>query len=112
MHTWFAIINKVLNSEGEEYIREYLKYLKLVGSRNPLSSGVIVADKNVLKLVEQNLQKQLRERSTQIPTKEEILKAIKYQFMISRVLDIDFSSKRKDHIVFDKANRKRVFDIL
>jgi hypothetical protein len=107
-----VIINKVLNSEGEEYIKEYLKQVKLVGSQNPIASEKLPAGRDALRLIEKALQLELKNRSTKIPSKEEIIDSIKYQFMISRILDVDFSTKRKDHIVFDKATRKRVFDIL
>lgn len=107
-----TIINKVLNSQGEEYIKHFLKQLKLVGSQNPIASQTISIQKDPFRTIEKSLQEELKSKSTKIPSKEEILLAIKYQFMISRVLDIDFSSKRKDHIVFDKATKKRVFDIL
>lgn len=111
-----VIINKVLSSEGEYYIREYLKQIKLVASQNPIQIGPLPLEgkngREAMKAIDKELQNQLKLRTTPIPAKEEIIESIKYQFMISRVLDVDFSSKRKDHIVFDKATRKRIFDIL
>lgn len=109
------IINRALDAEGEVYIKDYLRRLKLVGNQNPIASIIISGVGNrrdVVKQVEKRIQEELRQHTTRIPEKELIVESIKYQFMISKILDVDFSSKRKDHLILDKGTRQRVFDIL
>lgn len=108
------LINQILNNEGERYIKEYLKSLKLIQSSNEIVDHVYKEDTNpsgLFKNVELVIKNSLRERTTTIPSKEIIIEAIKYQFMISRVTDIDFSSKRKDHLILDKGTRQRIFEL-
>ena len=108
------LINQILNSEGEKYIKEYLKSLKLIQSSNEITDHVYADDSNpsgLFKNIELVIKNSLRERTTTIPSKEIIIEAIKYQFMISRVTDIDFSSKRKDHLILDKSTRQRIFEL-
>lgn len=108
------IINKVLNAEGEQYIREYLKKIKLVQSSTPIL-GHINSPKGFFdtfyKGLEQSIRNELRDKTIEVPAKELIIEAIKYQFMISRVTGIDFSSKRKDHLILDKNTKQRIFEI-
>lgn len=108
------IINKVLNAEGEQYIKDYLRKLKYVQSTTPIS-GVINNPKGFFKSfykeLEQTLKNELNDKTTKVPSKEEIVEAIKYQFMISRIIGVDFSSKRKDHLVLDKDTKQRVFEV-
>lgn len=108
------LINQVLNSEGEKYIREYLKSLKLIQSSNEIIEefdGEITNTNGLFKNIENAIKRNLIDKTTTIPSKELIIEAIKYQFMISRVTDIDFSSKRKDHLILDKGTRQRIFEI-
>lgn len=108
------LINQILNSEGEKYIKEYLKSLKLIQSSNEIIEefdGEITNANGLFKHIENSIKRNLIDRTTTIPSKELIIEAIKYQFMISRVTDIDFSSKRKDHLILDKGTRQRIFEI-
>lgn len=108
------LINQILNNEGEKYIKEYLKSLKLIQSSNEIADHVYTDDTNpsgLFRNIELVIKNNLRERTTTIPSKEIIIEAIKYQFMISRVTDIDFSSKRKDHLILDKGTRQRIFEL-
>lgn len=108
------LINQILNSEGEKYIKEYLKSLKLIQSSTEALfhlPGDITNPQGLFKNIEGIIQNTLRERTTEVPSKEPIIEAIKYQFMISRITDVDFSSKRKDHLILDKGTRQRIFEI-
>ena len=108
------LINQILNSEGEKYIKEYLKSLKLVQSSNEIIdefSGEITNANGLFKHIETIIRNSLTDRTTTIPSKEIIIEAIKYQFMISRITNVDFSSKRKDHLILDKGTRQRIFEI-
>lgn len=106
------LINNALNSEGEDYLKRLLKKIKLVASSNPIANEPVVYNRDIIRNIEKLIQNQLKDRTTKIPSKEIIIESIKYQFMISKILDIDFSSKRKDHLVLDKGSKQRVFDIL
>lgn len=106
------IINQVLNAEGEEFIREYLRKIKLIQASTAIAGEINNPKKwlsNFYKELEQVIRNELREKTTEVPAKELIIEAIKYQFMISRIIGIDFSSKRKDHLVLDKNTKQRVF---
>lgn len=108
------IINQVLNAEGEEFIREYLRKVKLIQASTAIAGEINNPKKwlsNFYKELEQAIRNELREKTTEVPTKELIIEAIKYQFMISRIIGIDFSSKRKDHLVLDKNTKQRVFEL-
>ena len=108
------LINQILNNEGEKYIKEYLKSLKLIQSSNEIIEefdGEITNANGLFKHIENSIKRNLIDKTTTIPSKELIIEAIKYQFMISRVTDIDFSSKRKDHLILDKGTRQRIFEI-
>lgn len=108
------LINQILNSEGEKYIKEYLKNLKLVQTGNDFAEHLDVEITNpqgIFKNIENILKNRLMGSTTTIPSKEIIIETIKYQFMLSRVTDIDFSSKRKDHLILDKGTRQRIFEV-
>lgn len=106
------IIAKVLDAEGEEYIKNFLKRVKLTSNQNPISLGRISVSRDFLRAVEHQVRDQLRAKTTKIPSKETIIESIKYQFLMSKVIDVDFSSKRKDHVILNKVSRQRIFDIL
>lgn len=106
------IINKVLEAEGEDYIKRYLKRLKLVQSSTPLIQNMVPSKPdNIFKDIDKNIREILKEKTTPIPSKEEIINTIKYQFIISKIASIDFSSKRKDHLILDKTTRQRIFEV-
>ena len=105
------LINQILNNEGEKYIKKYLKSLKLIQSSTEISLDLSLdtINQNLFKNVEKTVQEIIKEKTTEIPPKESIIEAIRYQFMISRIIDIDFSSKRKDHLILDKGTKQRIF---
>ena len=47
-----------------------------------------------------------------VPTNEDLVSAIKRVVLLTRIKDIDFSSKRKDHLILDKESRERIFSTL
>lgn len=106
------LINSALDSEGVYFLKDYLTVLKLVKNNTIERSIEINNIKNVAKENELKIKELLANKNSQIPTNEQVEEAIKFQFMISRILDVDFSSNRKDHLVLFKENKQRLFDIL
>ena len=108
------LINQILNSVGEKYIKDYLKYIKLVSVSTPITTEINnpkLFFNNFIKEIEKTIKQKIEENTVKVPTKELIVEAIHYQFMISRVFGVDFSQQRKDHLILDKDTRRRVFEL-
>lgn len=106
------VINEALNSEAEEYLKELLYKIKLIQSKKSEETYRLNTTNNPYKEIVKILKSLLEKGNTKLPSKEQIVSAMRLQFILAKIKDYDFSSKRKDHLILDKDTRKRVFDIL
>ena len=105
------IINKCVNEAGYSYMEEIAYRLRL-GEIDIPPQHIEVSLNKMNQSLANSLKDNLSKLYIKVPTNEDLVSAIKRVVLLTRIKDIDFSSKRKDHLILDKESRERIFSTL
>ncbi len=105
------IINECMNKAGYSYLEDIAYRLRL-GEIDTPSQNLEISLNKMNQSLANTLKDNLTKLYIKVPTNEELIDSIKRVVLLARIKDIDFSSKRKDHLILDKDSRERIFSIL